>query len=199
MTKEPSDSISMPCRCAVQGRCRWGAGAVQVACRSGAAAMQVGCRYPYAPRLRPHAPRRQRSASRQPAAARVMCRALSRPLAALRVRPHGQTAMRPCYRATYCLLPTPSLACTENAHPIALLRYHALVSAYATERPTQPPKRATSSRLNLKLIGSLACHGGARAVRVPGARAVRVPCVCAAGPQCGAVSHTPPASARTDS
>ena len=91
----------------VQGQCRWGAGAGQVRCRSGAAAMQVGCRYPYAPRLRPHAPRRQRAASRQPAAARVMCRALSRSLAALRVRPHGQTAMRPCYRTTYCLLPRP--------------------------------------------------------------------------------------------
>jgi len=49
-----------------------------------------------------------------------------------------------------------SMPWTENAHPNALLRYHALVMAYATDRQTQPAKTATSRRLNLKLMGSLA-------------------------------------------
>ena len=96
----------------------------------------------------------------------------------------GCNPMHPaCSPAQPGCSPTPPAlrTCTEKAQPIALLRYHALVSAYATERPTQPPKTATSSRLNLKLIGSLACHEGpcsVHAVCACGARAVRVQCAC---------------------
>ena len=182
----------------VRGRC--GAGAGQVRCRSGAAAMQVGCRYPYAPRLRPHAPRRQRSASRQPAAARVMCRALLRSLAALRVRPHGQTAMRPCYRTTYRLLPR-SLARLHGertAHRV--VEVPRLGQRVRDGEAYAAPEEGDIEQVELeadRLLG-LPRWGPCRA-RARCACPVRVRCVCAAGPQCGAVSHTPPASARTDS